>query len=602
MIMHPKLVAPSLALLLALPVSRPVAAQPQAPIQGISNPDLFGKSLEAAAEAVTQYGRWDKPAEVARVHRIGYELAQKTGFTKFPLTFDVIDMAEPNAMALPGGQIFVTRGMLELGVDDDMLANVIGHEIGHVTHEHAIKMQRRATLMNVLGNLMTVGVLVGAERASRNSNSPQAPYDPRYGYDNGSRGDLVQGAAAASLVISELLLRSYSRDSEDEADVEGQQLSAAAGYNPDGAQKLWELMSKRAPQARQYGYWQTHPFAEDRIKAAQIRKSGWTIEKRQSADAYRQRTQGTLASFLERHKPKKENEVEFLKDGVLATWPQSKNADAIRLDRLHHQRDAALAKPLLSRDYGVVIKAYAKEADEVKSLDPKAEILATFASESAELDAKRKELYPKAAEVVAGGIYETPFLVAFLSNFPDAPEVPKVALSLGDAYSRLGNQTDAVKNYMAALEAAPESPEGKRARLGLKNLAPTLKTLAALEQLADQKDDPELQKLSTARLAAVVKSYDTLENGAEYLRRFPESPHVAAVTERLNVLAENLYGEVVLYQGFGDPVKAITRINKIMTNAPLSPAAVKLRERAILPDADPEWGDRTVERPPAPGR
>lgn len=601
MIMPQKLVASSLALLLALTVSRPAPAETQAPIQGISNPDLFGKSLEAAAEAVVQYGRWDKPAEVARVNRIGYELAQQTGFTKFPLTFEVIDMAEPNAMALPGGQVFVTRGILELGVDDDMLANVIGHEIGHVTHEHAIKLQRRATLMNVLGNLMTVGVLVGVERGSRN-NAPQAPYDPRYGYDNGSRGDLVQGAAAASLVISELLLRSYGREYEDEADVEGQRLSAAAGYNPDGAQKLWELMNKRAPQARQYGYWQTHPFPEDRIKAAEIRKAGWTIGKRQNADAYRQHTQVILASFLERHKPKKDSEAEFLRTGVLATWPQSKSADAIRLERLHHQRDEALAKPLLSRDYGAVIKAYAKEADEVRALDPKEEILATLTGESAELDAKRKELYPKATEVVAGGIYETPFLVAFLSNFPDAPEVPKVALALGDAYSRLGNQTDAVKNYMTALETAPQSPEGKRARLGLTNLAPTLKTLAALEQLAEQKDDPELQKVSTARLAAVVKSYDTLENGAEYLRRFPASPHIPAVTERLNVLAENLYGEVILYQGFGDAVKAITRINKILTNAPLSPAAVKLRERAILPDAEPEYGDRTVERPPTPGR
>src|SRR5689334_2441648 len=115
MIMPQKLVASSLALLLALTVPRPAPAETQAPIQGISNPDLFGKSLEAAAEAVSQYGHWDKPAEVARVNRIGYELAQQTGFTKFPLTFEVIDMAEPNAMALPGGQVFVTRGILELG-------------------------------------------------------------------------------------------------------------------------------------------------------------------------------------------------------------------------------------------------------------------------------------------------------------------------------------------------------------------------------------------------------------------------------------------------------------------------------------------------------
>jgi len=52
-------------------------------------------------------------------------------------------MTEPNAFALPAGQIFITTGMLDLGLDDDMLANVLGHEIGHVINEHSIKMQPR---------------------------------------------------------------------------------------------------------------------------------------------------------------------------------------------------------------------------------------------------------------------------------------------------------------------------------------------------------------------------------------------------------------------------------------------------------------------------
>ena len=51
-----------------------------------------------------------------------------------------------------------------------------------------------------------------------------------------------------------------------------------------------------------------------------------------------------------------------------------------------------------------------------------------------------------------------------------------------------------------------------------------------------------------------------------------------------NVLADNLYAEVILYQGMGDAVKAIDRINKILTHAPLSPAAEKLREKAVLSD------------------
>lgn len=580
--MNRKLVAS--VLLAALATTLLPGPLPAQSPQGVANLDLFAKSLEAASEAILQYGSYDNPEELARVNRIGYELVQQAKFDKFPITFGLIDMPVPNAMALPGGQIFVTRGMLDLGLDDDTLAALLGHEITHVTHEHYLKMKRRATLMNVLGNLLTVGVLVGVDRGSdRNPNAPRAPYDPRYGYDYGGRGDLVQGAAAASLVISELLLRNYSRDNEDEADQEGQRLSALAGYDPDGARRLWEVMEQRAPQARIYGYWQTHPFAADREKAAEIRRGTWKIEKRQDSSAYRQRTQAILSSYLDQKKPG-DKESEFIKSSMLATWPQGRSAESIRLERLRRERDTELAKPLLSRNYGSVIKTYRKAAAEVRALDAKADILPTLETEAAELEAKRKELYPKAVEVLAGGIYETAFLVAFLSNFPDAPEVPKVALSLGDAYSRLGNQTDAIAQYMAASAAAPDSPEGKRAGMGLKNLAPTLKELAALQQLANQDADPELKRLATDRLASVVKTYDSLENGAEYLERFPEGPHAAAVLERMNVLAENLYGEIVLYQGFGDSVKALSRINQVLTHAPFSPAATKLRERAVLPE------------------
>ena len=109
-----------------------------------------------------------------------------------------------------------------------------------------------------------------------------------------------------------------------------------------------------------------------------------------------------------------------------------------------------------------------------------------------------------------------------------------------------------------------------------------MKELAALQQLADQDDDPELKRVAAERLAGIAKTYADVANGADYLRRYPEGAHVAAVVDRLNVLADNLYGEVVLYQSMGDSVRAIERINKILTHAPLSPAAAKLRDRAVL--------------------
>ena len=556
-----------------------LAAPGPAAAQAIANQDLFAKSLKVAVEAAHQYGTPDDPEKLARVNRLGYELAQESEFGKFPFTFGVVEMPVPNAFALPGGQIFITTGMLDLGLDDDMLACVIGHEIAHVTLEHYLRMQRKATLMSVIGNLLLAGVMIG-EANNSNRRGTEAPYDPRYGRGD-SGGDMIQGAAAASLIISELLLRSYSREHEDEADKEGQRLAASAGYDPEGAQRVWQLMNARMPQLKEYGYWRTHPFADERVRSAEARKGTWKVMARKPADDYRLRTQAVLTTYVERQKPSPE-EAEFLKAMSLAAWPQGKTAESLRLEELHKRRDEELAKPLLSRDYGAVLKMYKQEMDEVRQLDAKSDLLPTLEAEMGDLEAKRKELYPKAVEVLGGGVYETSFLVAFLSNFPEAGQAPEVGLALGDAYSRLGNATEAVSRYMKAWEADPASPEGKRAQAGLKNLAPNLKELAALQEMAAQDRDPELKKIAADRLATMAKTYDDVVNGAEYLRLYPEGTHVVPVMERLNVLAENLYGEVVLYQSVGDPVKAVERINKILTHAPLSPAAEKLRDRAVL--------------------
>ena len=635
----------------------------------VSDEKMMTEVLQELSEARQEYGDYDNPAALARINRIGYELAQHADFYKYPFTFSLLNMAEPNSMALPSGDILVTRGMLDIiGPDDDMLACVLGHEIGHVIREHSLHRSRRATLLSVLSNLLVAGVLISSAKNPPRT-GVEGPYDPRYGYDPGG-GNRIEGAAAASLIFSELMLRSFSRDQEDEADQVGQRLAAYAGYDPDGAERLWKRMQAQAPQIREYGYLQTHPFAEERTRAAEARKGSWSIQKPMPADLFRQRTQQVLVAYAQRQRYKEltskkrpqrqpdnpgRGEVqleppkpplrvsELANELALATWPLGRTADSIRLARLHQFRDSKLAEcpprpgtaqdlpaaggqgspgnaggrrggggrggagrgngegggiqiaripgmeagacaPEL-HDYGAVVRAYRKELAEIQSLDPMGPmppLAPTLNGDVADLEAQRKALYPHALEVWNGGVYETAFLVAFVSNFPDSPEVPKVALALGDAYSRTGSQVEAVSQYLTAWNAAPDSSFGQRARAGLRNLTPNLKELAALQELAYQERDPEMKQMAGTRLAAMSHVYDDLANGAEYLRRYPDGEYVVPVLDRLNVLADNLYGEVVLYQGFGDATKAVDRINKILTNAPLSPAAEKLRDRAVL--------------------
>lgn len=541
--------------------------------QQIGNTKLFDKSLQAANEAFEHFGSSSEPEELERVADIGYLVAAHAEVRDLAFSFYVIDMPEPNAFALPGGHIFVTRGMLGLGLDDDMLACLLGHEIAHVTKRHGTRMQRRATLLNVLSQAALIGVLVGAS----NDSDQRDPYS--YTVDD-RKGSLVQGTAAAGMVLSELLLRNHSRDFEDEADDEGQRLAAAAGFDPHGAHKLWALMNQRLPQANTYGYWRTHPFSDRRMRAAQARAAELKIQQPKPAEDYRAATQKSLLQYAERDNRKVELRP-FLETSALIAWPQGPRAETLRLAALHRQADDMLEKNELDRDYGVLVRAYRQEIDTVRRLTPESAFLATLEGEMEDLRQESEALYDKALAVWNEGIYQTPFLETFLSNYPTAEVVPQVALTLGNAYSRLRRQADGVHQYLRAKEAGPDSEAGQQALSGLRNLAPVLDELVALQELRDRIDDPELQSLAKKRLAEVAGSYEDLAYGSDYLRRYPNGEHRDTVRERQEALAQNLYGEVILYQGLGDHVKALERIQKILTLAPDTPAAESLRETAV---------------------
>ncbi len=554
----------------------PLAAQ----AQRVSNADLFSKSLQGAQQALDLYGSYDNPAAIERVSEIGYRLASKAHFDDFPFTFHIVEMAAPNAFALPGGHIFVTRGMLELDLTDDMLAGIVGHEISHVIHRHGTRMKRRATLLNALSQAVLVGLIMSTDSGRNQANTTRAPYDPRVRYPSQGSQEIV-GAMATGMVVSELLLRSYSRDFEREADDEGQRLAAAAGFDPTGLGDLMALMSERLPQSKQYGYWQTHPYFDERIRGAAARGAQLKAQPPSEFDNFRLRTQAALLTYLAKAKHKPEL-AELVKSEALTAWPIGPKAEEIRLQRLHDLRDEQTKLLPLSRDYGVLISAYGEVVDLIERLDAKSPLLARLRDERGEIQQQAKALYPQAIKVLESGIYETSFLERFQSNFPDSSQAAKVALALGNAHSRLGKVAEAVEQYLIAWDADPESTERQQAQRGLHILAPELDNLAALEQMARQERDLALADIARTRLARVASSYDDLVNGATYLARFPDGSRATEVTDRLNSLADDLYAAVILYQGVGENVKALDRINQILTHAPTSPAAAQLRDRATI--------------------
>ena len=583
----------------ALALALVLAAPSVAPAVEIANPALFEKSVAAAAEAMKQYGLLDDPEAQERINRIGYEVAYHADFDSYPFTFAVVDTPIPNAFALPAGQIFVTRGMLDLGLDDDMLATLLGHEIAHVTSEHFLKQKKRATRLNLLSSLLGVGLI--AASASDRDDGYVGPYG--YTRDQSPTEAAAQAALVGGMAITELVMRSYSREHEDESDEEGQRFAAAAGYDPNSLGKLMARMGERIPQSKAYGYWQTHPFFDSRVQAARARGrylAALEPAPGEEIDAYRQATQESLLAFaakpskrLERPGPPDSTRqtppaLRFVKTMALNAWPAGPAAESLRLETLHELREREFERLATSRDYGSVTAFYRKEMEAVRALTPDSPFLALLSQELAEIRRESEELYGQAIGILDRGVFETPFLEAFLSNYPDSPRTPRVALLLGTAYSRLGRETDAVEHFLKAWESAPtdeitedgDSPAAAAQR-GLHNLTPVLTRLGSLQHLALQERDAELGERAEERLRKLVDSYDDITSGSEYLERFPDGPHADEVEERLNQLADLLYKEMVIYQNLGDAAKAIARASQILTHAPLSPTARRLSDERL---------------------
>jgi predicted Zn-dependent protease len=562
----------ALALLAAL-LAGPLSSQQ------IVDQKLFAQSFEAAHQALRFYGPSDNDEELRRVTQIGYRLAEVSGYRDYPFTFHLIDMPVPNSFALPGGQIFITRGMLKMDLTDDELAGLLGHEIGHVTENHGIRTQKRARLLNILGQALVVGVLaneVSRDREDRNDGY----YDP-YGGSNSDSASRVQGAAAASLVTSELLLRSYSREFEDEADATGQRLAALAGFDPAGTASLMNKMSVHIPQAKEYGYWRTHPFFDQRVQHADVRGDLLKV----AADApdaalLRAKTQRVLLDWAAAQELEPDA-LDYARTVALHTWPVGDAADEIRLSKLHELRDLESEKPDLSQDFSKLITYYRREVEDVTELSPESSLVTVLEREIGEFERRRESLFEEALAVLAAGVYETEFMETFLANYPESAEASPVALELGEAYSRLGRHSEAVEQYLRACTAAPQSESAERARRGLTVLASRLDDLAALERLSAE-PDRAIAEGAAERLAKLASGFKRVEEGAAYLEAFPEGHHAATVTSRLNSLADDLYGEVVLYQTVGDAAQAVSGIQRILTFAPFSPAADRLRQQMIL--------------------
>lgn len=209
---------------------------------------LIQQSNAAWAETLKSQKVSTNAAQNERVRRVGGRIVQAAGLAGRSWDYAVFEDAGPNAFVLPSGQIGVTTGLLKLVQNDDQLAAVLGHEVGHVVARHAA--ERYSTQS-------TTGLVLGAVQSRA--------------------GDYSQAVGALGGMGAQFgLLLPFSRNHELEADRLGVDYMAAAGYRPSESLALWRLMA----QQRQSGapeFASTHPSDQTRITALQqyIASRGW---------------------------------------------------------------------------------------------------------------------------------------------------------------------------------------------------------------------------------------------------------------------------------------------------------------------------------------
>lgn len=195
--------------------------------------------LRSAPQMAQQHGGlYPDQALQNKVDEIGQRLVNLSIARNTPYQYDFHLLRDPNtinAFALPGGQVFITYGLLKRLENEDQLAGVLGHEIGHVVGRHSAERIAKQNLTQGIIN----GVLVGS--------------------DGG------MGAAQTAQMIGNLVNMKYGRDDELESDDLGVRFMIDAGYQPEEMIGVMKIL-KAASDNRTPEFQSTHPDPENRIE------------------------------------------------------------------------------------------------------------------------------------------------------------------------------------------------------------------------------------------------------------------------------------------------------------------------------------------------
>lgn len=214
---------------------------------GVSQQQEVELGASSAAQVSAQLPLVRDAGVVSYVTELGTRLARVTDDRNLSWHFTVVDSKEVNAFALPGGWIYVNRGLIERATNMSQLAGVIAHEIGHVTRRHSVQQMQQAEGANIGVSLLCTLTRVCESGVSQ----------------------------AAINVGGSALFAKFSRADETEADAEAVATTIKAGISPDGIPEMFRILlnARRTNPGALEAFFASHPLEEDRIGSteAQIR-------------------------------------------------------------------------------------------------------------------------------------------------------------------------------------------------------------------------------------------------------------------------------------------------------------------------------------------
>lgn len=220
-----------------------------APVFAMSEKEEIALGAQEHRKIVAQYGVYRDKELQNYITKVGNRVAEQSSRPHLEYHFTILNDEMINAFAIPGGYIYVTRGILMHMNTESELAAVLGHEIAHVTEKHALRNKGRGKILNVLSTAAAI--------------LTQAP-----------------GVYELGSMFGGVLLTGYSREFELEADQVGASYMAKAGYSPDAMLKTIDILKakdkieieqarleKRDPRVY-HGFLSTHPDNDTRYKEA----------------------------------------------------------------------------------------------------------------------------------------------------------------------------------------------------------------------------------------------------------------------------------------------------------------------------------------------